>query len=105
MEEKKKTYYVSLSNREISDIDTPETEYEVYVKPSEMVKLERLIQSNKENDFIFAAKKIPIKPFAEHETDEIQEETRQNYMEAYHFLYEHGTEETREKLKEIGYDK
>src|SRR5699024_11833093 len=95
MEEKKKTYYVSLSNREISDIDTPETEFEVYVKPSEMVKFERLILSNKENDFIFAAKTMPFKPFAEHEADEMREETRENYMEAYHFLYEHGTEETR----------
>ena len=105
MEEEKKIYYISLSNRTISDIDTPEKEFTVYAKPSEMVKFERLIQSNKENDFIFAAKTMPFKPFAEHEADEMREETRENYMEAYHFLYEHGTEETREKLKEIGYDK
>src|SRR5690625_7501707 len=105
MEEKKKTYYVSLSNRDISDIDTPETEYEVYVKPSEMVKFERLIQSNKENDFIFAAKTMPFKPFAEHEADEMREETRENYMKACHFIHEHGTEDARKKLKEIGYDK
>src|SRR5690625_7792607 len=104
MEEEKKIYYISLSNRTISDIDTPEKEFTVYAKPSEMVKFERLIQSNKENDFIFAAKTMPFKPFAEHEADEMSEETRENYMEAYHFLYEHGTEETREKVKEIGYD-
>src|SRR5699024_4676118 len=105
MEEKKKTYYVSSRKREISDNDTPETDFEVNAKPSEMVKFQRLIQSQKENDFIFAAKTMPFKPFAEDEADEMREETRENYMEAYHFLYEHGTEETREKLKEIGYDK
>src|SRR5690625_6690202 len=105
MEEEKKTYYVSLSNRTISDVDTPDKEFEVYAKPSEIVKFERLNQSNKENDFIFAAKTMPFKPFAEHEADEMREETHENYLEAYHFLYRHGTEETREKLKEIGYDK
>ena len=105
MEEEKKTYYISLSNRTISDVDTPEKEFEVYAKPSEMVKFERLIESNEENDFIFAAKTMPFKPFAEHEAEEMREETHENYMEAYHFLYKHGTEETREKLKEIGYDK
>ena len=105
MEEEKKIYYISLSNRTISDIDTPEKEFTVYAKPSEMVKFERLIQSNKDNDFIFATKTMPFKPFAEHEAEEMREETHENYMEAYHFLYKHGTEETREKLKEIGYDK
>src|SRR5690625_3786306 len=105
MEEEKKIYYISLSNRTISDIDTPEKEFTVYAKPSEMVKCERLIQSNKENDFIFAAKTMPFKPFAEHEAVEMREETREKYMEAYHFLYEQGTEEKRENEKEIGDEK
>src|SRR5690625_3449904 len=105
MEEEKKTYYISLSNRTISDVDTPEKEFEVYAKPSEMVKYERLIESNEENDFIFVAKTMPFKPFAEHEDEKKSEETQENYNEENNLLNKHGTKETSEKLKEIGNDK
>lgn|SRR5699024_508620 len=105
MEEKRKTYYISLDNKTVSKTNTPETDYEVSATPTEIVKFENLLKENDDNDFVFAAKSIPFKPFAEGEVEGMREETHDNYMQAYQFIYKHGTEETREKLKEIGYDK
>ncbi len=104
MEEQRKTYYISLAKREVSEANTPEMEYEVYATATEMVKFEALMNANDDNEFFFAVKNLPFKPFAEREVEGLREETHDNNIHAYEFLYKFGTEETREKLKEIGYD-
>lgn len=106
MEVEKNVYYISLDKKSVSKESVADTmEYEVYATPEDIVKFEGLLQSNDDKDFVFALKSIPFKPFAEKEVDEMREETDDNLMEAYEFIYTFGTEKTREKLKEIGYDR
>lgn len=106
MEEKKKSYFISLAKRTVSDVSIPDTvEYEVITTPSQIVAFQSLLEENDSKDFIFAAKNIPFKPFAEGEVDEMRKESDDNLMEVYEFIYNFGTEETREKLKEVGYRK
>ncbi|HLQ82305.1 MAG TPA: hypothetical protein VK121_00470 [Pseudogracilibacillus sp.] len=103
MEEQVKTYYISLDKRTVSEVSVPDTvEYEVRATPSQIVKFENILQDNDAKEFEFAIKNIPFKPFAEKEVDEMREESDDNVMAAYHFIYQYGTEETRKKIKEIG---
>lgn len=106
MEEKRKSYFISLDKRTVSEVSVPDTvEYEVIAKPSEIVMFESILRDNDSKDFTFAVKNIPFKPFAEGEVDEMRQESDDNIMEVYEFMYNFGTEETREKLKEVGYRK
>lgn len=106
MEEKRKTYFISLDKRTVNKVSVPDTvEYEVKATPSEIVGFESILRDIDKNDFTYAAKNIPFKPFAEVEADEMRQESDDNLMEAFQFIYNFGTKETREKLKEIGYDK
>ena len=103
MEEQVKTYYISLDKRTVSEVSVPDTvEYEVRATPSQIVKFENILQDNDAKEFKFATKNIPFKPFAEKEVDEMREESDDNVMSAYQFIYQYGTEETRKKIKEIG---
>lgn len=105
MENKKDYYYISLFKRTVSKVSVPDTvEYEVYATPSDIEKFERLLEDNHDRDFSFAAVNVPFKPFAEKEADQMRAKSDDNLIKAYEFLHEFGTEETRKKLKEVGYN-
>lgn len=105
MTNKKDYYYISLVKGTVSKVSVPDTvEYEVYATPADIEKLNRLLEENHERDVSFAALNIPFKPFAEGEVDEMREKDDDNLDEVFKFLYTFGTDETREKLKEVGYD-
>jgi|SRR5699024_6381455 len=105
MEEKKDYYYISLFKRTVSKVSVPDTvEYEVYAAPSDIEEFKRLLEDNHDRDFSFAAVNVPFKPFAEGEAEQMRAKSDDNLNKAFEFLYKFGTEETREKLKEVGYD-
>lgn len=102
MEKTKKTYYISLDKRTISKTSFADRdEYEVYTTLSDIARFEVLFDENHERDLYYALVDIPFKPFAE--VDEMREESEANIIDIYKFIYNFGTEETREKLKTIGY--
>lgn len=106
MEEKRKSYFISLSKRTVTNVSVPDAdEYEVIATPSQIVGLESLMDDIDKSDYTFMAKNMPFKPFAEREVDEMRQESDDNLKEIYQFIYNFGTEETREKLKGIGYYK
>lgn len=106
MENKKDYYYISLAKGTISKVSVPDTvEYEVYATSSDIQRFNALLEENHERDISFVTKNVPFKPFAEDEADQMRAKNDNTLTEAFEFLYKFGTEETREKLKEVGYDK
>lgn len=105
MAETKDLYYISLDKRRVSKVSVPDTvEYEVHATPSDIVRFKVLLEENDGRDGSFALFNMPLKPFAEVEVDEMRDESNDNLIKAYEFMYSFGTEETREKLKEVGYN-
>lgn len=105
MEEIKKTYYISLDERTVSKVSFADrNEYEVYATPSDIVRFKELLEENDDRESHFALVNIPFKPFSEVEVDEMREKSDATIIEAFEFIYKFGTKETREKLKEVGYD-
>lgn len=101
----RRAYYISLEKRTISEISVPDTtEYEVWVTPDELEFFNKLLKENDRNDFWFAMVNIPLKPFAEKEVDDMRKEDYDNLMKMYQFLYKYGTQETKRKLEEVGYE-
>lgn len=105
MENKKDYYYISLVKGTVTEMSIPDTaEYEVYATPADIEKITKLLDENHDRDVSFAALNIPFKPFAEDEVDKMREKDDDNLTEVFEFLYKLGTQETREKLKEVGYN-
>lgn len=102
---KQSTYFISLDKQRISDISVPDTvEYEVYVTEEELVMFKELIRENEQRDFWYAMKNIIFKPFAEKEVDDMRQQDDENLMKAYQFIYQYGTQQTRRKLIEMGFE-
>lgn len=100
----RKTYFISLDKQTISEVSVPDTvEYEIYVTDDELEKFKTLIRDNDHRDFWYAMKNIVFKPFAEKEVDEMRQQDDDNLIQAYQFIYQYGTEETRQKLTEVGF--
>jgi|GEM_PF-1448901 len=103
--ENKKTYFISLDKKTISEVSVPDTvEYEVYVTKEELEEFKSLIRENEQQEFSFATRNLLLKPFNEMEVDDMREESDDNLMKEFQFMYRHGTLETKEKLNEVGFD-
>lgn len=105
MTEERFYYYIPVDMRSVSDTSVATTnEYEVYATPSEITTFKQLINDIAEHNSIFALKSIPLKPFAEEEVDDMRKDDYDTLMKAYQFIHTYGTEETRKKVEEVGYD-
>jgi|SRR5690625_729417 len=101
----RKSYFISLDKQRISEVSVPDTiEYEVYVTNDELETFRSLIRDNDHRDFWYAMSNIVFKPFEENEVDEMRKQDDDNLMKAYRFIYHYGTDETRQKLAEIGFN-
>jgi len=101
----RKTYFISFDKERISEVSVPDTvEYEVNVTEDELNIFRTIMRENKHRNFLFATRNLLLKPFNEREVDEMRSEDDINLMRAFQFIYEYGTEETKQKLREMGYD-
>ena len=102
----KKAYFISLDKNTISEVSVPDTtEYEVLVTNDELEIYKSLVEKSDHRDFSYALKNIVFKPFAEEEPEEMRKKDDDNLMQVFQFLYKYGTEETKKKLEEVGYEK
>lgn len=103
--QKKRTYFISLDKNKILQVSVPDTvEYEVSVTEEELEEIRSLMKTYKHRDFEFITKNVLLKPFAEEEVDEMRKNDDDNLMLVYAFIYQHGTEKTKEMIIEMGYN-
>src|SRR5690625_4713488 len=100
----KKSYFISLDKERIDDISIPDTtEYEVLLTNEELEVIRRLIRENDHRDFWYAMKNITFTSFNEEEVDDLRKEDDDNLMKTYKLIYRYGTEETKQKLRDMGF--
>lgn len=100
----KKSYFISLDKERIDEISIPDTtEYEVMLTNEELEVIKRLIIDNDHRDFWYAMKNITFKSFDEKRVDDMRKEDDDNLMKTYKLIYHYGTDETKQKLREIGF--
>lgn len=99
----RKSYFVSLDKETITEISIPDTaEYEIVVTQEELEQLRILMSRNGNENFWFAMRNLIFKPFAEGEVESMRETMDENLMSIYQFLFDYGTNETKEKLASAG---
>lgn len=97
----RKKYFVTVDTEEISKVSIPDDsiEYEIYATPEEVKEIEVLFAEKAKN--AKDAVKFVGKPFDERPVDA----TRNNYEDyligLYRKLYELGTEQTKNEIKEL----
>lgn len=102
----KRSFFISLDKETVTEVSVPDTtEYEVLATREEIKSLEVLLRDNEHHNFWFAMRNLAVKPFAEEEVEDIRQKEHENLLNVYKFMYEHGTEETKRKLEEIGFGK
>lgn len=100
----KKSYFISLDKERIDDISIPDTtEYEVLLTNEELEVIRQLIRDNDHRDFWYAMKNITFTSFNEEEVDDMRQEDDDNLMKTYKLIYQYGTEETKQKLRDMGF--
>lgn len=94
----RKSYFVSISKQEITDISIPGSNgFEIKATDDDIVELNRLF--NKKDDHGTTAVEYLAKPFNEWGADDERDEFESYLMSVYRKLYELGTNETREQIK------
>ena len=100
----KRSYFISMDKETITEVSIGDTtEYEVLANTEEITYFKSLLRENERSDFWFAMRNIPFKPFNEEEPEKMRRREDDNILRAYQFLFDHGTPETKEKLREIGF--
>lgn len=101
----KKSYFISMDKETITEVSIADTaEYEVLANTEEITYFKSLLRENEGTDFWFAMRNVAFKPFNEEEPEKMRRREDDNILRAYQFIYDHGTLETKEKLREIGFD-
>src|SRR5690625_5121532 len=101
---------VEEMSKEMNEIMIKEIEYnyDIYKVYTSIAEIKRYRSYDKENNNIEKkndSMMLPFKPLAQTKVDEISEEMNENMMKEIEFIYDFGTDETREKLKEMGFNK
>jgi hypothetical protein len=99
----KKSYFVTLDTKEIRDIslDDNRVEYEIKADEQELLEIQQMFQTmDKESKD--AVDDISIHPFDEAKVDGERETYDRSLISVYQRLYELGTAETKNKIKELG---
>lgn len=106
MADERKRYFISLDKREVNEKDTPAAgDFEVYASPAEIERYRSYVEENSDIEKEYGSMMLPFKPLAQDKVDEMSEEMNENMMKEIEFIYDFGTDETREKLKEMGFNK
>lgn len=97
----RKKYYVTVDTEEISEVSLPENgiEYEILATPEEIKEIEVLFARKEKN--AKDAVKFVGKPFDERPVDAKRDNYETYLIALYRKLYDLGTNETRNKIKEL----
>src|SRR5699024_11168545 len=99
-------YFISLYKREVNVKDTPAVgDFEVYASQAEIERYRCYVDENSDIEKEYGSMMLSFKPLAQDKVDEMSEEMNKNMMKEIEFIYDFGTDETREKLKEMGFNK
>lgn len=97
----KKTYYVNLTTREITD--TPygnEQPFVIEASDAEIELLRKKMDNMYEEDLLsFVRAHIPFQPY---HVNNPSDQFDQEFMEAYEMIYQLGDDETKAKIMEMG---
>lgn len=97
----KKRYFVSVTKETITRVSIPDAdEYEIYATKAEITELRRILQARENRNFLFTMRNIVFDPLASSEAEMLDEEN-EHLKYIYEFLYRHGTEETKEKIRSL----
>ena len=97
----KKTYYVSVPNKTVSEaLEISHRPLEIIATPMEATELESLLQSNE----VIDAKESFRTPIASYTSDdkEISREYHAGLIRIYRMIYDLGTVETKSFIEEMG---
>lgn len=99
----KNNFFVTMDTKEIRDIsiDDNRVEYEIVANEQELMEIKQMFQTM-EKESKDAVEDISINPFDEAKVDNERETYDQSLISVYQRLYELGTEETKNKIKELG---
>src|SRR5699024_5074806 len=102
----RKRYFISLDKREVNEKDTPAaSDFEVYASPAEIERYRSYVEENSDIEKEYGSMMLPFKPLAHDKVDEMSEEINEKMMKEIECIYDLGTDETREQLKEMGFNK
>lgn len=92
---------VDMAMMQISTFKTPDNtiQYEIYATNNEVDKIEALIEQIKSNDF--RQEELFQRPFQEKKADEDKEATDNELQELFKVIYDLGTIETKEVVKDL----
>lgn len=100
---KRETYYVSIDMPvlSITKTKTPDNliQYEIYATEEEKDKLYAMLEEISEDDF--DPEQIFGRPFDEKAADRDKDQTQKGLRQVYEYVYELGTEETKNILADI----
>ncbi|WP_087972918.1 hypothetical protein [Oceanobacillus rekensis] len=99
----KNHFFVTIDTKEIRDvsIDDNQVEYEIIADEQELLEIQQIFQTM-DNESKDAVEDISINPFDEAKVDSERETYDRSLISVYQRLYELGTEETKNKIKELG---
>lgn len=100
--EDKKHYFVTIDTKQINEVSVPDSgiEFEIIANKKEVEDIEALFRE-KDEDSKNAAKYL-AKPFNEWGADDERSRYDAHLVNLYRKLHELGTEETKEKINELG---
>lgn len=99
----KKQYFVSIAEQEITDIPIPGqgADYEIMASDQDIEKIKQLFQSADQHEKD-ASTYIILKPFDEWGVDDNREGYSRDIQEVYEMIYQLGTEDTKNKISQLG---
>ncbi|WP_080875402.1 hypothetical protein [Oceanobacillus timonensis] len=97
----RKKYYVTVDTEEVSEVSLPENgiEYEIYATQEEVKEIEVLFARKDKN--AKDAVKFVGKPFDERPVDRKRDNYEAYLIAIYRKLYDLGTDETKNEIKEL----
>jgi len=99
----RKRYFVSINKETIMRVSVPDAdEYEIYATEEEITNFRRLLATKENSNFWFTIQNLLFDPLAASENELIRDEENENLKYIYQFVYHHGTEETKEKIRSLG---
>lgn len=98
---RRKSYFISLNKNTITRISVPDAaEYEVVVTHGELTELRRLISTYKGSSAWLTLQNLVFNPL-EGDSHSARIAENKHLKDVYRFIYNHGTEETKNKIESI----
>ncbi|MFC4023162.1 hypothetical protein ACFOUV_04930 [Oceanobacillus longus] len=98
-----KRYFVTVDTKEIREIsiDDNQVEYEIMADEQDLIRIKQMF-SSMEKESKDAIEDSHFRPFDEEKVENERDTYEDSLMDVYKRLYELGTDETKEKIKELG---